>query len=273
MRQTPNNSDEKPNPAIEPPLSQFDSSKSDASAPVLSINPPPLSGRQAKVASYVAKGYSNRDIAKALSLTEQIVKNVVHALFDRLGVWNRVELANYFSEGSSSAAIEAARMRIEQDRVAAVRQLKILDTAAERIFDELASLAARIFEVPIALVAFADPNRIWFKSCVGLTASEAPREITLCHHTIQQSKVFVVNDAMEDARFMCSPLVTTDPKVRFYAAAPILTDDGYALGVVCIVDRVPRQLNEFQLSILESLARVAVEQLKMRRRLLERQAA
>jgi len=237
--------------------------------PGLCVSTPRLSDRQLQIAALVAEGYSNRDIAKELNLTEQIVKNGVHALFDRLGVWNRVELANYFSEGSSSGATEAARRRIERDRVAELRRLKILDTGAERIFDELALLAARIFEVPIALVAFADPQRIWFKSCIGLDVSEAPREITLCHHTIQQSKVFVVRDALEDARFMCSPLVTTDPKVRFYAAAPILTDEGYALGVVCIVDRVPRQLNEFQLAILQSLARLAVEQLEIRRQLIE----
>lgn len=155
------------------------------------------------------------------------------------------------------------------DRVSTLRKLKILDTSAERMFDELALLAARIFEVPIALVAFADPERIWFKSCTGLTASEVPREITLYHHTIQQSKVFVVSDALEDSRFMCSPLVTDEPKVRFYAAAPILTDEGYALGVVCIVDRVPRRLNESQIAVLESLARLAIEQLEMRRQLLE----
>lgn len=247
----------------------FPSQHAQVTTPNLRVSTPSLSDRQLKIAALVAEGYSNRDIAKELKLTEQIVKNVVHSLFDRLGVWNRVELANYFSEGSSSGAIEAARGRLERDRLTEVRRLEILDTSAERIFDELASLAATIFEVPIALVGFADSARIWFKSCIGLSASEAPREITLCHHTIRQFKVFVVTDALEDARFMCSPLVTTDPKVRFYAAAPILTDDGYALGVVCIVDRVPRRLNEFQLAILQSLARLAVEQLEMRRLLIE----
>ena len=253
------------------PYGFFPSQHAEVTTPNLRVSTPALSDRQLKIAALVAEGYSNRDIAKELKLTEQIVKNVVHSLFDRLGVWNRVELANYFSEGSSSGEIESARGRIERDRIAELRRLSILDTGAERIFDELASLAARIFEVPIALVGFADSARIWFKSCIGLSASEVPREITLCHYTIQQSKVFVVSDALEDARFMCSPLVTTDPKVRFYAAAPILTDDGYALGVVCIVDRIPRRLNEFQLTILQSLARIAVEQLEMRRQLAETQ--
>lgn len=233
------------------------------------VSIPALPDRELKIAALVAQGYSNRDIAKELGLTEQIVKNLVHSLFDRLGVWNRVELANYFSQGSSFEAIQSALRRIEQDRVNELRRQKILDTSAEQMFDELASLAANIFAVPIALVAFADSHRIWFKSCVGLNASEVPREITLCHHTIRQSKVFVVSDALEDSRFMCSPLVTTDPKVRFYAAAPILTEDGYALGVVCIVDRVPRQLTEVQLATLQSLARLASNQLEMRRQLIE----
>lgn len=245
---------------------------SSAVAPGLPNNLPALSRRQLQVASCVALGLSNCDIARELNLTEQIVKNTVHSLFDRLGVWNRVELANYFSQGNSSEVMEKALKRIERDRVEEVRRMKILDTAAERIFDELASLAARIFEVPIALVAFADPERIWFKSCIGLSAAYAPREITLCKHTIQQSKVFVVNDATRDERFMCNPLVKGDPKLQFYAAAPILSADGYALGVVCIVDRVPRQFDPSQLSVLQSLARIAVEQLELRKQLLEEKA-
>lgn len=236
------------------------------------MSPRPLSSRQLKVASLVAEGYSNRDIANELNLTEQIIKNVVHSLFDRFGVWNWVELANYFSEGSSSVAIKSARRRIEEDRISYIRDLKILDTRAERIFDELASLAARMFEVPIAVIALADSDRIWFKSCIGLDVSEVPREITLCHRTIQQSKVFVVSDTLQDARLACSPLVTTAPKVRFYAAAPILTDDGHGLGTVCIIDRVPRRLNELQLAILQSLARLAAEQMEMRRQLVKANA-
>lgn len=232
------------------------------------MSAPPLSSRQSKIAELVGRGYSNRDIAQELKLTEQIVKNVVHALFDKFGVWNRVELANYLANGSTS---ESARARIERDRINELRRLQILDSSAERIFDELASVAANVFEVPIALVAFADSARIWFKSCVGLTVSEVPREITLCHHTIQQSKVFVVGDALNDQRFMCSPLVTADPQVRFYAAAPILTEDGYAMGVVCVVDRVPRCPTSAQTTILQSLAKLASEQLEMRRRLMDQE--
>jgi len=227
----------------------------------------PLSSRQQQVASLVAAGYSNRDIATELNVTEQIVKNVVHSLFDRIGVWNRVELANYFSQSSSPDEVAIAQSRIESDRLAELRRLNILDSSAERIFDELALIAANIFNVPIAVVAFADSNRIWFKSKVGLSASEVPREITICHSTIQQSKVFVVNDALDDQRFSCNPLVVAEPKVRFYASAPILTEAGYALGVVCIVDRVARNFTPTQAAVLQSLARVAREQINLRSQL------
>lgn len=231
------------------------------------MSSPSFSDRQLKVGKLISAGYSNRDISQELNLSEQGVKNCVHALFDKLGLWNRVELANYFSKASAAAG--AALERIEQDRLTELRKYKILDTGTERMFDELAVLAACIFKVPIALVAFADTDRIWFKSSIGLTASEVPREITLCHHTIRQSGVFVVSDALNDLRFMCSPLVTADPKVRFYAAAPILTDDGYALGVVCIVDRIPRNLTKSEVAILESLAGLASGQLKLRRELMD----
>lgn len=132
---------------------------------------PALSDRELKIAAFVAKGYSDRDKTEELELTEQIVKNVVHSLFERLGVRNRVELANYFCQGSSSEAIETALGRIEQQRVRELRRQKILDISAEQIFNELASRAASIFGIPIALVAFADSHRIWFKSCIGLSAA------------------------------------------------------------------------------------------------------
>lgn len=232
---------------------------------------PLLSGRHKQVAKLVAMGYSNRDIATELNLSEQIVKNIVHLLFDKFGVWNRVELANRMMVDQSDEERRQAQKRIEVQRLAELRRLKILDSMAESIFDELTVLAVKIFDVPIALIVLVDSGRVWFKSNVGLEASECPREITICHYTIQQSHVLVVGNAVEDERFSCSPLITDGPKVRFYAAAPILTDDGYALGVVCVVDRKPRQFTEAQLTTLESLARLALQQMELRRELLETQ--
>lgn len=240
-----------------------------SSPPVPSDDEPSLSERQKQVGELVALGYSNRDIATELRLREQIVKNVIHSLFDKFGVWNRVELANRLTADSSLEDRRQAQERIEQQRLIELRRLSILDTRAECIFDELTDLAANIFDVPIALIVLVDSSRVWFKSKFGLGVSECPREITICHHTIQQSEMLVVNNATEDERFNCSPLITDDPKVRFYAAAPILTSDGYALGVVCIVDRKPREFTRAQLAVLESLARLALQQMELRRELLE----
>lgn len=224
-----------------------------------------LSGRQLQVAQLAATGLSNREIASDLQVTEQIVKNALHSAFNKLGVWNRVELANLFvrEEGPTR---ELSLRKIEVERLSVLEECRILDSKAEEMFNELASIAAAVFKVPIALVAFADPNRIWFKSNVGLNANEVPREVTICKHTIQQSRVLVVPDTFKDPRFACNAFLKK-VGVRFYAAAPILKD-GYALGVVCIVDREPREFSPSQLAILQSLAKLATEMVDLRKRLL-----
>ena len=231
-----------------------------------------LSARQFEVARLAACGYSNREIASELTITEQIVKNVLHSVFDKLGLWNRVELANRFLNEEPETILEQSRRRMEAGRLEQVCKRKILDTKAEQVFDELAQVAVRVFDVPVAMVALIDSKRVWFKSNIGLEVSEVPRELTICHHTIQQSQVLALADAPQDSRFVCNPLIQ-EFGVRFYAAAPILTDDGYALDVVCIVDRVPRQFSASQLSILTSLARIALEQIDLRSKLLEMKPA
>lgn len=229
---------------------------------------PNLSERQMRVATLVAEGCSNRDIATELHLREQIVKNEIHSLFDKLGVWNRVELTNRLMGTRSATEREQAFKRIEEQRQEELRCRKILDTSSERVFDELASIASNVFKTPIALVAFMDTGRLWMKSNVGLTAAEIPRELTICNQTIRQSQVFVVSDTRSQSCYTGNPLIE-EVGVRFYAAAPILTEDGYALGVVCIVDRVPREFSVADAAILQSLAKLAMEQVEMRSRLLE----
>jgi GAF domain-containing protein len=233
-----------------------------------SLNWASLKSREAHVAELVAAGYSNGEIAAELTISEQVVKNILHSVFDRLGVWNRVELAKSFWHSRSARSQEESLLRIEAERLAELQRQKILDSTAESVFDELATLTANIFKVPIALIALADSSRIWFKSNVGLNASDAPRELTICHDTMQQSKVLVVGNAAKDPRFSCN-LFVKEFGVGFYAAAPILTDDGYALGVVCIVDHRPRAFSSAQRDVLQSLARIVLEQIKLRRRLLE----
>ena len=154
----------------------------------------------------------------------------------------------------------------EKKRLKVLWQYEVLDTVPEALFDDLTELAARICEAPIALISLVDEKRQWFKSKVGTTVRETSRDISFCAHAIKQSDLFVVPDATKDKRFADNPLVTSDPKIRFYAGAPLITPDGYALGTLCIIDQVPRELRPDQRQALVILARHVVSQLELRRR-------
>jgi len=160
----------------------------------------------------------------------------------------------------------SARNEAETRRLKVLWQYDVLDTVPEEVFDDLTELAAHICAAPIALISLVDEDRQWFKSKVGTTLTETARDISFCTHAIKQSGLFVVPDAAEDERFRRNPLVTSDPKIRFYAGAPLVTPDGYALGTLCIIDKVPRQLTAHQEQALIILARHVVSQLELRRR-------
>jgi GAF domain-containing protein len=157
----------------------------------------------------------------------------------------------------------------EKQRLKVLWQYSVLDTVPEEIFDDLTELAARICEAPIALITLVDENRQWFKSKVGISIQETSRDISFCAHAIKQPELFIVPDATKDARFSHNPLVTSDPKVRFYAGAPLISPDGYALGTLCVIDKVPRELRPGQEQALRILARHVMSQLELRRRALE----
>ncbi len=153
----------------------------------------------------------------------------------------------------------------EAARLEALRHYRILDSAPERSFDAIAELASFICESPIALVSLVDRDRQWFKSSVGLGVTETPRDYSFCAHAIVQGSLLVVEDAAADPRFADNPLVTGDPRIRFYAGAPLITPEGHGLGSLCVIDRTPRNLSAEQTCALQKLASLVVTQLELRR--------
>jgi GAF domain-containing protein len=153
---------------------------------------------------------------------------------------------------------EAARLRTLQ-------LYRILDTASEKCLDDLVSLAGAICEAPISLISLIDENRQWFKSRVGIESTETPRDIAFCAFAIMNDDLFIVEDATKDARFASNPLVTADPAIRFYAGAPLVVEEGMALGTLCVIDRLPRTLTLMQKKALKVLGESVVTLLKLRR--------
>lgn len=159
-------------------------------------------------------------------------------------------------------------IKSEAARVEALRKYAILDTEPEQAFDDFVQLASFICMTPIAAISLVDEDRQWFKAKVGLSVSETPREIAFCATAMQQPDVFVVRDALQDERFRNNPLVVSEPNVRFYAGAPLIDDDGHALGTLCVIDRVPRELAPDQQAALQALSRLVLGQMEFRRDLI-----
>lgn len=157
----------------------------------------------------------------------------------------------------------------EQQRLDALRRLEVLDTPPERAFDDLVTLVSELCGVPIALVSLVDEKRQWFKACIGLRVTETPRDQAFCAHAILDDKPLVIEDALADERFRDNPLVTSDPSIRFYAGVPLVTENGFALGTLCAIDRVPRSLDQEQLAALSALARQVVRELELRQKVVE----
>jgi adenylate cyclase len=159
----------------------------------------------------------------------------------------------------------------EIERLAALRALDVIDSAPETAYDEITELAAQICGCPVSYISFIDDDRRWLKARYGLPAevTDAPRETAVCATTICGTELLVVPDLKRDQRFQNSPMVALEPPCRFYCGMPLITDEGYALGTLCVMDFEPRQLSFEQTESLRRLSHQVLAQLELRRRLIE----
>ena len=145
----------------------------------------------------------------------------------------------------------------EEQRVAALKELDILDTPPEERFDRLTRIATRIFNVPVAQITLLDGDRQWFKSIQGAELTEVPRAITFCTHTVETANgTMVITDAEKDSRFDGNPMVHSEPNIRFYAGSSLSYSENVRLGTLCILDVKPRQMSENDIAILEVFSRL-----------------
>jgi len=162
----------------------------------------------------------------------------------------------------------------ENARLNSLRSYGIMDSLPETELDELTTLASEICQTPIALISLLDDHRQWFKSHIGLNTQQTPKEEAFCSHAIiNPAQVLIVEDARKDDRFAVNPLVTGDPNIVFYAGVPLVNEEGFALGTLCVIDREPRALTSKQLSSLRILAKQVLVQFELRRKVRELQRA
>jgi diguanylate cyclase (GGDEF)-like protein len=150
----------------------------------------------------------------------------------------------------------------EPSRLYRLAQTELLDTAHEERFDRIVRVARRLFGVPIALVSLVDENRQWFKSCIGIDATETPRDVSFCGHAILSDQVFVIPDATADKRFAANPLVTGAPHIRFYAGYPLDAGNGMRVGTLCVIDTKPRQFDAADQETLRDLGKIVEREMQ-----------
>ena len=153
---------------------------------------------------------------------------------------------------------------MESNRLSALHRYEILDTPADGTFDRITSLAAKVFNVPIAIVSLVDEDRIWFKSHHGLDINEIDKSPGLCASAILSDDIYLIEDARQDPRSLANPLVTGEFGLQFYAAAPLKTHDGYNLGTLCIIDQRQRYINSEQQILLHQMAEIVMSEMELR---------
>lgn len=157
--------------------------------------------------------------------------------------------------------VSAAKPANEKRRLAALRELLLLDTPPEERFDRLVEFAASEFEAPIVLFSLVEDERQWFKAKVGTGTCATSRDVSFCAHAILQPDLFIIPDALADERFADNPLVTGPPHIRFYAGAPLVLPSGVAIGTLCLIDTVPRQLDDIDQIMLKTVRDLLVDEM------------
>lgn len=153
---------------------------------------------------------------------------------------------------------------IEKERIQTLKKYNILDTPPDGSFDRITTLAAKLLNVPIAIVSLVDTDRIWFKSKYGLDVQQIDRDPGLCASAILSDDLYEVDDTLTDPRTLANPLVASGFGLRFYAAVPIKVKDGHNLGTLCVLDKKPRYLSESEKEILQYLGDICIDQLELR---------
>jgi GAF domain-containing protein len=161
----------------------------------------------------------------------------------------------------TGAGISGSSPCSEDERLSDLLAHGILDGPSNAQLDRIVALAAEILGTPIALISLVDRDRQWFLSRQGLEARETPRDVAFCHHAIRSDQVFVVADALQDSRFQDNPLVQGDPKIRFYAGAPLISNSGQRLGTLCVIDRQPHLLTPYQEELLSQFSAMAMHEI------------
>ena len=150
------------------------------------------------------------------------------------------------------------------ERLETLRKYAVLDTPAEEEFDEVVSLAAEICNKPVSLISLVDEDRQWFKAMKGLSVRQTPIEQSICAHAILNGEIFEIEDTQKDPRTADNPLCMGEDALRFYAGVPLIAQDGLPLGSLCVLDRKPARLSDFQRRALQVLSRQVMNQLDLR---------
>ena len=152
----------------------------------------------------------------------------------------------------------------EQERIETLKKYQLLDTPPDGTFDRITALAAMIFKVPIAIISLVDTDRIWFKSQYGLDVKQINRDPGLCASAILSNDLYIIESAKDDPRSLANPLVAGEFGLRFYAAAPLHTEENHNLGTLCLLDQKPRTFSKEDREMLKHLGDIVMDEMNLR---------